>query len=85
MFDAFVIVVSFIVDLIEHGMIEKIASLIIILRLWRFVKIVDEFSIEASKQMDGLQRRLDELEAENARLRQQLQQSESRGENLATF
>ena len=83
MFDAFVIVVGFIVDLIEHGMIEKIASLVIILRLWRFVKIVDEFSIEASKQREGLQRRLEELEAENARLRQHHQQCEPRGDEPA--
>lgn len=71
------------VDLIEHGMVEKIASLIIVLRLWRFVKIVDEFSIEASKQMEGLQRQVEGLEAENARLRQQYQPCEYRGEELA--
>ncbi|KAK8098401.1 uncharacterized protein PG998_013887, partial [Apiospora kogelbergensis] len=52
-FDAFVIVGSFVIDLLEHGIAEEIASLIVILRLWRFVKIANELSVEASEQIEG--------------------------------
>jgi membrane protein implicated in regulation of membrane protease activity len=60
--DAFVIVGSFAVDLLEHGVAEEIASLIVVLRLWRFVKIVQEFSVEQSEQTEELRRRIEELE-----------------------
>ncbi|KAK7754287.1 hypothetical protein SLS62_003866 [Diatrype stigma] len=72
-FDAFVIVTGFAVDLLEHGVVEEIASLVVILRLWRFVKIVDEFSVEASEQAseqtEDLRRQIDDLEKQNRRLR----------------
>ncbi|KAI1662718.1 hypothetical protein F4813DRAFT_384299 [Daldinia decipiens] len=56
-FDAFVIVVGFAVDLLEHNTAGEIASLIVVLRLWRLVKIVDEFSVEASEQTEELRAR----------------------------
>ncbi|KAH9900254.1 hypothetical protein F4778DRAFT_167101 [Xylariomycetidae sp. FL2044] len=72
-FDAFVIVVSFAIDLLEHGNVaEEIASLVVILRLWRFVKIVNEFSVETSEQTEGLRERIKELETHNAALEAQL-------------
>ncbi|KAH8670801.1 hypothetical protein BX600DRAFT_229663 [Xylariales sp. PMI_506] len=71
-FDAFVIVGSFIVDLLEHGVAEEIASLVVILRLWRLVKIANEFSVEASEQMEEIRMRIEELEKENADLREEL-------------
>lgn len=74
-FDAFVIVVGFIIDIVEHGDVaEEIASLVVILRLWRFVKIVDEFSVEASEQWDEVRQRIESLEKENLQLRNQLRQ-----------
>ncbi|KAK7931623.1 hypothetical protein PG985_002335 [Apiospora marii] len=73
-FDAFVIVGSFVIDLLEHGVAEEIASLIVILRLWRFVKIANELSVEASEQIEVIQRRVEELEKENAELRRRLGQ-----------
>lgn len=71
-FDAFVIVVGFAVDLLEHNTAEEIASLIVMLRLWRFVKIVDEFSVEASEQTEELRGRVRELETRNAALEARL-------------
>ncbi|KAI1081120.1 hypothetical protein F5B20DRAFT_72348 [Whalleya microplaca] len=71
-FDAFVIVVSFAIDLLEHNTVEQIASLIVILRLWRFVKIVNELSVEASEQMEELRKRVEVLESRNAALEAQL-------------
>ncbi|OTA91006.1 hypothetical protein M434DRAFT_33140 [Hypoxylon sp. CO27-5] len=73
-FDAFVIVVGFAIDLFEHNTAEEIASLIVILRLWRFVKIVDEFSVEASEQTEDLRKRIEDLETRNAALEAQLSQ-----------
>ncbi|KAI0015177.1 hypothetical protein F4780DRAFT_784416 [Xylariomycetidae sp. FL0641] len=67
-FDAFVIVVSFCIDVLERGVAVEIASLIVILRLWRFVKIMEEFSVEASEEMEELRKRVEELEAQNATL-----------------
>lgn len=73
-FDAFVIVVGFVVDVVEHGdVLEEVASLVVILRLWRFVKIADEFSVEASEQWDEMRHRLETLEKENSDLREELQ------------
>lgn len=71
-FDAFVIVMGFAVDLLEHNVVEEIASLVVILRLWRFVKIVDEFSVEASEQTEDLRQRIEDLEKQNRDLRAQI-------------
>ncbi|KAI0601516.1 hypothetical protein F4775DRAFT_589295 [Biscogniauxia sp. FL1348] len=73
-FDAFVIAVSFAVDLLEHGVVEEIASLIVVFRLWRFVKIIQEFSVEASEQTEELHKRIEDLEAQKAALEAQLAQ-----------
>ncbi|OTB07065.1 hypothetical protein M426DRAFT_93679 [Hypoxylon sp. CI-4A] len=67
-FDAFVIVVGFAIDLLEHNTAEEIASLVVILRLWRFVEIVDEFSVEAEEQSEDLRQRIEDLEKRNAEL-----------------
>lgn len=72
-FDAFVIIGSFIVDLLEHNLAGEIASLIVILRMWRFVKIVNEFSVEAAEQMEESRRRVEDLEKENSELRARLE------------
>ncbi|KAI2625940.1 hypothetical protein GGR54DRAFT_637712 [Hypoxylon sp. NC1633] len=73
-FDAFVIVGGFAIDLLEHNTAEEIASLIVILRLWRFVKIVEEFSVEASEQTEDLRKQIQDLQTRNAALEAQLSQ-----------
>jgi len=67
-----VILVSFVSDLLMQGIIEEIASLVIVLRLWRFVKIVEELSVGASETMDEIQSRAEQLEKENEELRSEL-------------
>lgn len=71
-FDATVIVAGFIVDVLLHGILEEVASLVVILRLWRFFKIIEEFSVGAEEQMDGLELRIEQLESENADLKREL-------------
>lgn len=63
---------SFAVDLLEHGIVEEIASLVVVLRLWRFVKIVQEFSVEQTELTEALRRRINELEAHVGNLEAQL-------------
>lgn len=67
-----IIVASFLVDILTRGIVEEVASLVIILRLWRFVKIIEEMSVGASEQMEDLEMRVEELEKENANLKDQL-------------
>jgi hypothetical protein len=64
--------VSFIIDLLAHGIVEEIASLVIVLRLWRFVKIVEELSVGASETMQEIQDKAEALEKENEDLRSEL-------------
>jgi membrane protein insertase Oxa1/YidC/SpoIIIJ len=71
-FDALVIMISFTVDLLTHGIVEEIASLVVILRLWRFVKIVEELSLGASERMEEMQFKVEELQKENEDLRSEL-------------
>lgn len=71
-FDALIIVVSFAIDLLTHGIVEEIASLVVILRLWRFVKIVEELSVGAGERMEEIQFKVEELELENEELRREL-------------
>ena len=47
-------------------MLEEVAELVIVLRLWRVFKIIEELSVGAEEQMEGLQERVDDLEKENA-------------------
>ena len=66
---------GFLVDVVLHGIVEEIASLVVILRLWRFFKIIEEFSVGAEEQISGLEMRLEELEGQNQDLKEQLKKS----------
>jgi hypothetical protein len=70
--DGAVIIAGFVIDVVLHGILEEIASLVVILRLWRFFKIIEEVSAGAEEQMEDLRIRIEELEHENARLREEL-------------
>lgn len=71
-FDAVVIVTGFVVEVLLRGILEEVASLVVVLRLWRFFKIVEEFSVGAQEQMDGLEIRIESLELENKSLKSKL-------------
>ncbi|KAK3394892.1 hypothetical protein B0H63DRAFT_444978 [Podospora didyma] len=72
-FDAFVIVTSFVVDTVTRGDVELIASLVIMLRLWRLVKIIEELSVAASERMEDIEGKVVELERENSDLKLQIE------------
>lgn len=63
---------GFVTDVLLHGILEEVASLVIILRLWRFFKIIEEFSVGAEEQMEGLEMRIEQLESENQDLKREL-------------
>jgi len=74
--DFLVIVASFIVDILLRGTIKEVASLIILIRLWRVFKIIEELSMGAKEQMEDLQEKIRMLEHENNDLRQQIRDVE---------
>lgn len=71
-FDATAIVASFMVDVLTHGPVEEAGSLIIILRLFRVFKIVEESSTVATETVEGYEEKIKELKNENQDLRQRL-------------
>ena len=71
-FDAFVIVAGFIIDVCLKGLLEEIGSIVVVLRLWRVFKIIEEFSAGAADQMDKLTERIEHLESENDELKKEL-------------
>ena len=68
-FDALIIVASFSLDVITRGIIEELGSLIIILRLFRFVKIVEELGLGESERLEEMEAKMAELERENSDLK----------------
>lgn len=59
-------------------MLEEVASLVIVLRLWRVFKIIEELSMGAEEQMEGLQERLEILEQEKLHIELELNQLKAR-------
>ena len=59
---------GFIIDVVLKGFQEEAGSIIIVLRLWRVFKIVEELSAGASEQMDDLREQVVRLKAERDRL-----------------
>jgi len=71
-------VLSFVVDVFVHGVLEEIGSLVIILRLWRLAKIVEELSVGASERMEDIEGKVGKLERENTDLKAQLDEMRGR-------
>ena len=51
------------------GVLEEVGSTVVILRLWRVFKIIEEFSTGAEEQMNE---RIEELQRENEDLKKEL-------------
>lgn len=75
--DSLVVVGGFILDLSLHGAIEEAASLIVVLRLWRVFKIIEELSVGAQEQVNDMDAEIVRLETENLALKRE-------GESLKT-
>ena len=69
LFDAVVIVLSFLIDVTMRGPAESIGSLLVVLRLWRLAKISEEVVLGATERMEMLEHHIDDLEHENRHLR----------------
>lgn len=72
-FDALVIIAGLIIDILLRGTLEEIGSIVVVLRLWRVLKIIDELSAGAAEQMEPLTERIEDLESENKELKQALE------------
>ncbi|EED23341.1 conserved hypothetical protein [Talaromyces stipitatus ATCC 10500] len=71
-FDALVIVLAFILDIALRGVVEELGSLIVVLRLWRVFKIIEEMSEVSAEMMERYEVELDNLRVENSKLRRKL-------------
>lgn len=71
------IIAGFILDVCLKGVIEEVGSIVVVLRLWRVFKIIEEFSTAAEEQMDALQERVEKLEEEKETLKRELQTLQS--------
>ncbi|CAG7563104.1 unnamed protein product [Fusarium equiseti] len=60
-FDAFIVIAGFITDVALRGIIEEVASLIVVMRLWRVIKIIEEISLGAQEQNEKLNEMLAEF------------------------
>lgn len=68
--DALVVIAGFALDLSLHGgVLEEAASLIVILRLWRVFKIIEELSLGAQEQVEEMEVEIEKLRSENLDLR----------------
>lgn len=83
-FDATIIVAGFIVDVLLHGTIEEAGSLIVVGRLWRVFKIIEEFSSGADDQIEELQERIESLEKENRELHVSVKKTGNGEQNYGT-
>lgn len=67
--DALVIITGFALDLALHGDLEEAASLIVVLRLWRVFKIIEELSLGAQEQADQMDLEIEKLRGESVVLK----------------
>lgn len=80
--DATVIIASFVIDVALRGGLEEAGSLIIVLRLWRVFKIIEEFSAGADDQMEELHEYIEKLHQEKQDIIRENQKLKARLETL---
>ena len=59
---------SFLVDVCLKGPVEQAGSIVVVLRLWRVFKIIEELGAQASDQLDELKEQVTRLQTENREL-----------------
>lgn len=77
LFDAVVILGSFIVEVFLKGRDRELASLIIVFRLWRIVKVVGGVAVGVSEYNEEAVKELKHSQGEIARLRSRIQELET--------
>ncbi|KAE8356082.1 hypothetical protein BDV28DRAFT_145581 [Aspergillus coremiiformis] len=70
--DSLVIIVAFVVDVALHGVEEELGSLIVVLRLWRVFKIIEELESAQEVTLEEYGREMERLRQDNAYFRQRL-------------
>ncbi|RAO72017.1 uncharacterized protein BHQ10_008029 [Talaromyces amestolkiae] len=71
-FDALVIVLAFILDVALRGVVEELGSLVVVLRLWRVFKIIEEMGEVSAEMMEKYEEELENLNRENSKLKRKL-------------
>ncbi|CAM1510966.1 Fc.00g084790.m01.CDS01 [Cosmosporella sp. VM-42] len=91
-FDAFIVVAGFITDVVLRGIVEEVASLIVVMRLWRVIKIIEELSLGAQEQGEEMELKMNELRNDNdllkkevSRLRRTLDKAGVHNESYSTL
>lgn len=56
-----------------RGIVEEVASLIVVMRLWRVVKIIEELGLGAQEQTEELSEKLEQCEKANEALRKEVE------------
>ena len=78
-FDALVIITAFVIDLVlRAGPVEEAGSLVVVFRLWRVFKIIEEFSSGAEDQLSELQEKFDDLQRQKEDVMKQNQELKMR-------
>lgn len=77
-FDAFIIIAGFVVDVCLKGVVEEAAELVIVLRLWRVFKIIEELGVEHVDQMEEIQEKVKDVEKQNQELKGELKDLKTR-------
>lgn len=72
MFDSLVIVVAFVLDVSLRGIVEEIGSIVVVLRLWRVFKIIEELSAASADALEKYEDQVEELRRENRLLKRRL-------------
>ncbi|KAM0211916.1 hypothetical protein ACHAQI_005069 [Fusarium lateritium] len=71
-FDAFIVVAGFVTDVLLRGIVEEVASLIVVMRLWRVVKIIEELGLGAQEQTEELSEKLEQCQTRNEGLKKEV-------------
>ncbi|KAJ6630688.1 hypothetical protein B0H10DRAFT_2160101 [Mycena sp. CBHHK59/15] len=80
LFDAFIIITTFVLEVVLKGREQELAGLLVILRLWRLIKLVGGVTVgvgevgeEDAVQLADTMRQLDQVNKENEALRAKLE------------
>ncbi|KAG0034915.1 hypothetical protein BGZ82_005553 [Podila clonocystis] len=82
LFDAVVIMTSFVLEIVLHGVSQELSSLLIVFRLWRVIKLTGAVAIEVSNHEQEKARL---LEARVQELEKELEESKSRCQRIEGF